>query len=273
MLYQPILSHENSLAVCFENLGDFPTHKHYEIEVLYCAKGSYKVIVNNEPHILRHGDVAFIPCLVPHETVKTEEDSRQLLIEAGPLFLGNYFDRLSSVEIKSYVFTLEESEFGKKIKVLLDEIINEKVTFQPNDLIIRGNVAKCFGLVLNEIASEKKFALKNDNHKIKSIEKVLDLIHRNYAEQICIDSASRVAGYGKSNFCKIFKSTTGFTFHQYLNNYRIERSKFFLKHTEKSVFEIAEIVGFNDSKTYCRVFKEVVGATPKSYQNKNTLKD
>lgn len=114
MLYQPILSHENSLTVGLADLGDFPAHKHYEIEVLYCAKGSCKVIINNEPYLLNVGDVAFIPCLVPHETVKTEENSCQLLIEAGPLFLGNHFDRLSSIEMESFVFTLTESEFGKK---------------------------------------------------------------------------------------------------------------------------------------------------------------
>ncbi len=265
MLYQPILSHENSLTVGLDNLGDFPIHKHYEIEVLYCAEGSCKVIINNEPYVLNVGDVAFIPCLAPHETVKTEENSRQLLIEAGPLFLGNYFDRLSSIEIKSFVFTLSESEFGKKIKALLDEIIEEKIKFQPNDLIIRGNAAKCFGLVLNEISPADKVAHKKDTPKIKNIEKVLDLIHRNYTEKISVDIAAEVAGYGKSNFCKIFKNTTGVTFHQYLNNYRIERSKFFLKHTDMSVSEIAESVGFSDSKTFCRVFKEVTGITPKGF--------
>ncbi len=265
MLYQPILSHENSLTVGLADLGDFPTHKHYEIEVLYCAKGSCKVIINNEPYLLNVGDVAFIPCLVPHETVKTEENSCQLLIEAGPLFLGNHFDRLSSIEMESFVFTLTESEFGKKIKALLDEIIEEKSKFQPNDLIIRGNAAKSFGLVLNEISTEEKSAPKRDKHKINNIEKVLDLIHRNYSEKISVDLAADVAGYGKSNFCKIFKNTTGVTFHQYLNNYRIERSKFFLKHTDMSVSEVAEIVGFSESKTFCRVFKEIMGITPKSF--------
>ncbi len=274
MLYQPILSHKNSLAVVLENLGDFPIHRHYEIEILYCAKGSYKVIINNEPNLLTEGMLAFIPCLVPHETIKNNEDSLQLLIEAGPLFLGEYFDKISFSQLSSLVIELNKNEFGKKIQPLLDEIIEQKTNFQPNELIIKGNVAKFFGLFLSEISYNEKDIHQKDKLKIKNIEKVLDLIHHSYSEQITIDLAAQVAGYGKSNFCKIFKSTTGVTFHQYLNSYRIDRSKFFLKHTDMSIFEVGEMVGFNDSKTFCRVFKEITGTTPKGFsKSKNTLRD
>ena len=116
MLYQPILSHENSLNVVLENLGDFPVHKHFEIEVLYCVNESYKIIINNEPYLLKDGFLAFIPCLVPHETIGTSDNSVQLLIEAGPLFLGDYFDTITSLEMDDFVFDLNKSDFGLKTK-------------------------------------------------------------------------------------------------------------------------------------------------------------
>ncbi len=265
MLFQPILNHENSLAVILETLGDFTLHKHYENEILYCTKGSYKVIINNEPYILNERTLAFIPSFVPHETKETEKDSLHLLIEAGPLFLGDFFDSVSNLSLKTPVFNLDKNDFGCKIKLLLEEIIEEKQKILPNELIIRGNVTKFFGLFLNEFSAIEPIEKKNDTLKIKNIEKVLDLIYHSYSEKITVDLAAEIAGYGKSNFCKIFKNTTGFSFHQYLNRYRIERSKFFLKHSDMSVFEIAETVGFNDSKTYCRVFKEITGATPKEF--------
>lgn len=265
MLYQPILNHENSLAVALENLGDFPLHKHYEIEILYCAKGSYKIIINNEPYLIKEGYLAFISCLVPHETKETNENSLHLLIEAGPLFLGDYFDKITALSFNSPIFRLNETEFGKEIKKLLEEIIEQKLNLQGNKLIIRGNVTKLFGLFLQEFSFNEQKEERKDTVKIINIEKVLDLIHRSYSEKITVTQAAQVAGYGKSNFCKIFKNTTGVTFHQYLNRYRTERSKFFLRHSDMSVFEIAENVGFSDSKTYCRVFKELTGMTPKEF--------
>lgn len=265
MLFQPVLSHENSLVVILENMGDFTLHKHYENEILYCAKGSYKVIINNEAYILQKGSLAFIPSFIPHETEKTEKDSLHLLIEAGPLFLGDFFDSVSTLSLKMPILKLNESDFGNKIELLLEEIIEEKKKFLPNELIIRGNVTKFFGLFLNEFSAIEHQNEKKDTIKIKNIEKVLDLIYHSYAEKITIELAAEISGYGKSNFCKIFKNTMGISFHQYLNRYRTERSKFFLKHSDMSVSEIAETVGFNDSKTYCRVFKEITGITPRKY--------
>lgn len=270
MLFQPILNHKNSLAVVLENLGDFTLHKHYENEILYCAKGSYKIIINNEPHILNKGNLAFIPSFVPHETQGIESNSLHLLIEAGPLFLGDFFDSVSNIALKTPIFKLDENEFGKKIKLLLDEIVEEKTKISPNELIIRGNATKFFGLFLNEFSVIEQIKEKKETVKIKNIEKVLDLIYHSYSEEIPIELAAETAGYGKSNFCKIFKNTTGVTFHRYLNQYRTERSKFFLKHSDMPVFEIAEIVGFSDSKTFCRVFKEITGTTPKEFSKSKT---
>ena len=266
MLFQPILNHENSLAVVLENLGDFPLHKHYENEILYCSKGSYKVIINNEPYVLSEGTLAFVQSFIPHETKETEQNSLHLLIEAGPLFLGTFFDSVSSLSMKTPVFGLDDNGIGRKIKPLLEEIVEEKKKLLPNELIIRGNVIKLFGLFFEEFSSAEPYKEKKDNIKIKNIEKILDLIYHRYSEKITVDLAAEITGYGKSNFCKIFKNTTGISFHQYLNKYRIERSEFFLKHTDMPVFEIAETVGFNDSKTFCRVFKEMTGCTPTEFQ-------
>ena len=112
---------------------------------------------------------------------------------------------------------------------------------------------------------QRRYPHSKNAVNIKNIEKALDLIFHRYSEKISVDLAAEITGYGKSNFCKIFKNTTGFSFHQYLNRYRIERSKFFLKHSDMPVFEIAETVGFSDSKTYCRVFKEITGFTPTQF--------
>ena len=265
MLFQPVLNHENSLVVILENMGDFTLHKHYENEILYCTKGSYKVIINNEPYTIKSGTLAFIPSFVPHETKETEKDSLHLLIEAGPLFLGDFFDSVSNLSLNTPILQLNENLFENKIRQLLEEIIEEKKNLLPNELIIRGNVTKFFGLFLNEFSTIESDKNKSDTTKIKNIEKVLDLIYHSYSEKITVDLAAEISGYGKSNFCKIFKNTMGISFHKYLNTYRIERSKFFLKHSDMSVFEIAETVGFNDSKTYCRVFKEITGITPKEF--------
>ena len=267
MLYQPILNNRNSPIVTLGEIGNFTVHRHYEVELVYSVKGSYKIILNNEQYLLKEGMMIFIPGFMPHEAVATAENSLQLLIEAGPLFLGDYFDEISSIVLKNPVLDLKASEFGKKINIILSEIIEAKKEFTvSNNLIICGNVTKLFGYFAKEFSAESKDVNIKNANKFKNIEKVLDLIHYNFNENLTVEKAALISGYGKSNFCKIFKNITGISFHQYLNNYRIERSKFYLRNSDSAVFEIAEIVGFNDSKSFCRVFKEITDKTPMEYK-------
>lgn len=268
MLYQPILNNRNSPIVTLGEMGNFTVHRHYEVELVYSVKGSYKIVLNNEPYLLKEGMMIFIPGFMPHEAVATAENSLQLLIEAGPLFFGDYFDEISSIVLKNPVLDLKESEFGKKIDIILSEIIEAKKEFTvSNNLIICGSITKLFGYFAKEFSSESKAVNIKNANKFKNIEKVLDLIHYNFNENLTVEKAALISGYGKSNFCKIFKNITGKSFHQYLNNYRIERSKFYLRNSDLAVFEIAEIVGFNDSKSFCRVFKEITDKTPKEYKS------
>jgi AraC-like DNA-binding protein len=82
-----------------------------------------------------------------------------------------------------------------------------------------------------------------------------------------VDDAANATGYGKSNFCKIFKLAYGESFHKILNRHRIENACYFLGETDFSVAEIAEKVGFIDIKTFYRVFKQVTGRTPCEFRN------
>lgn len=266
MLYQPILNRENSLVVALGEMGDFAAHRHYETEIIYCTSGNYKIIVNNEPYLLSEGMLVFIPGFTPHEAVACENGGWALLIEAGPVFLQQYYDRISKIEIPEICMSTRESPQYREIKAVIEEIIRERENpTRGSDLIIQGSVAKLFGLFLNMSSTDDLSDTGKDNATIGNIEKVLDLVHHCYSEKISVDTAADVAGYGKSNFCKIFKNSMGISFHKYLNNYRVERAKFYLKHTDMTVLNIAESTGFSDSKTFCRVFKEVTGKTPKEY--------
>jgi len=81
-----------------------------------------------------------------------------------------------------------------------------------------------------------------------------------------VEDAAAVTGYGKSNFCKIFKNITGETFHDALNRRRVENACFYLRETAVTVTDIAPLTGFSDAKTLCRVFKAVTGMSPGQYR-------
>ena len=54
---------------------------------------------------------------------------------------------------------------------------------------------------------------------------------------------------------------------RYLNNLRIEKAKELLRSTDLQVMEIADQVGYFDSKYFSRQFKLAVGLTPAQYRS------
>lgn len=106
-------------------------------------------------------------------------------------------------------------------------------------------------------------------HAIKYIEK-------NYSKEILIDDICSELNINKCYFCSIFKKETGLTFSNYLNNYKIEKSKELLKNPNLSLLDISLSVGYNNQSYFSTVFKKITSKTPLEFRddflkNKNTF--
>ena len=86
-------------------------------------------------------------------------------------------------------------------------------------------------------------------------------------DHIKIDDICSHLNINKSYFCRLFKSEMGLTFSQFLNAYRIERSKELLKKKEYSILDVAMEVGYNNHNYYSSLFKKFNKITPLDYRN------
>ncbi|MBS6643102.1 MAG: helix-turn-helix transcriptional regulator [Clostridiaceae bacterium] len=75
----------------------------------------------------------------------------------------------------------------------------------------------------------------------------------------------------KSYISRIFKEVTGFTINEYQNVSRVQQAKHLLLHSEYSVTEISERLGFESITYFERVFKKYVDTTPLKYRKKGTF--
>lgn len=65
---------------------------------------------------------------------------------------------------------------------------------------------------------------------------------------------------------RLFKQVAGQTFTEYLTKYRLEKACELLDHTEMTVNEISDEVGFTNSSYFYIVFKKNMGCTPTQYR-------
>lgn len=121
-----------------------------------------------------------------------------------------------------------------------------------------------FLFVINELLNTNDISEKLD--KAVFLQKINDYIEDNYKNKISIPEMCKQLFVGTTYFYSYFKQYKGITFTEYLTNYRIEKAKQLLIHTQKSISTIAEEVGFLDNGYFAKVFKVHCGTTPSKYR-------
>jgi two-component system response regulator YesN len=96
---------------------------------------------------------------------------------------------------------------------------------------------------------------------------MIDYIKDNYDKRISLTDLSEEYDVSTVYLNSKFKEETSYTFNDFLNRYRILKSIEFLKEGDLMIYEIAELVGFQDYKYFSQVFKKYVGSSPTDFMN------
>ncbi|GAB6085885.1 AraC family transcriptional regulator [Alkaliphilus crotonatoxidans] len=102
----------------------------------------------------------------------------------------------------------------------------------------------------------------SDAHIIKAI----NYIHNNLGEDLTLERVAEHVNLSRCYFCTQFKKETRLSFSNYLAHARIEKSKFLLTHSDKSILDIAILLGFNSQNYFTTQFKKFTGMTPKKFR-------
>jgi AraC-like DNA-binding protein len=128
--------------------------------------------------------------------------------------------------------------------------------FALKELLIRLMQTQARGMMEKNIAKNKS-----------RIGFAVDYIKKNLHQKLSIDSIAKLAYVSKSNFFKMFKDELGTSPNEFILQERINKAKELLA-SQNSIKETAYQTGFSDTNYFTRVFKQLVGVTPKSYQDK-----
>jgi len=111
----------------------------------------------------------------------------------------------------------------------------------------------------------QSFVRNHNDEKVLEVQLWLD---DHYTSPLGINNLAEQFGFGQRNFKRRFKDATGQNPVQYLQNLRLEKAKYLLEVSKSSIKTITYDVGYEDSNSFCRLFKERVGITPGAYRKK-----
>jgi two-component system response regulator YesN len=93
----------------------------------------------------------------------------------------------------------------------------------------------------------------------------MNWIHANYQGSLSLQQFASEHHVSLGHLSRLFKSQTGYNFSDYVIGYRIGKAKELLADGTSRPSEVGELVGYEDAKHFCHLFKRLTGETPTAY--------
>jgi len=121
------------------------------------------------------------------------------------------------------------------------------------------------------VAGEKSGGIGQCHHSgyVKysfAVQKTIEYIRKHYSEKLTLHDIAENVQLSEGYLCARFSKETGKGFLEFLNEVRIEQAKILLKQTNLKVYEIAEKVGYSNTKYFTDVFKKITGMAPLKFK-------
>lgn len=95
-----------------------------------------------------------------------------------------------------------------------------------------------------------------------------EYMENHYRENLTLEVLAGVVHMNSYYFSSFFKKNSGENFKDYLNKIRMKHAVSLLVSTDKKTAEIAQEVGFRDSRSFSELFQRFYGETPSAYRKR-----
>lgn len=101
-----------------------------------------------------------------------------------------------------------------------------------------------------------------------SITQAVAYIDDHYMNKLTLRELAGYLYINESSLSKLFRQELGVNFTDYLNKVRIDHSIELMQIADMNLLEIAVLVGFEDQSYFTKIFKKVMGTTPRQHKLK-----
>lgn len=248
------------------------THYHRSYEVFYLYSGTRKFFIRDSVYPIQQGDIILVDSNVVHRTSELSEPNheRAVLHYDLPFFDGLAPEDtallLGSFAASHPIIRLNIQE-QLHVETLLGSLLNELNEQAPGYLLHIHNKSVELLLYIARYILKRKAVPDNTLSPVQ--QKVTDIIrhiNQHYREPLLLDDIAKQFFISKGHLCRVFKEVSGFGFSQYINITRIREAEHLLRTTDWSITHISEQCGFENFSHFGRVFKKLVGMSPREYR-------
>ncbi|WP_289285980.1 response regulator transcription factor [Parablautia intestinalis] len=133
---------------------------------------------------------------------------------------------------------------------------------------------KCFLQKVLADCEEQLHALWAEKGKNSLVFRAISYTDNNcYSPDFMVQQVASHVGLSKNYFLTLFRQETGQRFWDYVTGLRMERAKQLLRETDKTVYEVSIMVGYESEYHFSRKFKKIIGIKASEYRRNTVTSD
>lgn len=180
------------------------------------------------------------------------------------LYIGNMlYDRRESffrIKKASRLTGVDETKLINELKYA------ENITDASKYIKIAEIIESYIRLLYEKITSSPDYV--KPSYTSSKLWEILDYVNYNYTKNITLKQLSKLFFINEKYLGKLLKTHYKMSFHEYLNNLRLNAAENLLKTTSKTIIEIAFDCGYHSVNYFNRRFYKKYNVTPTEYRKK-----
>lgn len=253
------------------DVGFFPKAKaHYrereegadQYILIYCTDGKGIVEVDGKSYSLKKAEAFCIPRGKKHKYYADDQDPWSILWIHFKGESTKYFplDECRTVQINSKYSENRMTGFFNLIFRVLDR------NYTMGNFIYLSQV-------LSLLLAEVYYREKADESSVqdKHVTMVIRFMYKNLSKQLTLENISKEVELSKSYLHFIFKEQTGRAPVDFFIHLKMQEACKLLQSTDLYIYEVSTKLGYPDPYYFSRIFKKVVGVSPKEYKKGDYL--
>ena len=261
------MAHPLIRAAYLTDVGFFPKAKEHYREreegadqyiLIYCTEGKGIIEVEDQIYRLEKSDAFCIPRNVRHKYYADEKEPWSILWVHFKGENTNYFP----LEERKMVH-INSRHSDNRMMVLFNLLFR---VLERNYTI--GNfiyISQVLSLILSEIYFREK--VDESSVQDRHVTMVIRYMYQHLRENLTLEEISEEVRLSKSYLNAVFKAQTGKSPVEFFIHLKMQEACKLLKSTDYYIYEVSSELGYTDQYYFSRIFKKVVGVSPKDYKN------
>lgn len=274
----------DKLAVISGEQGNVKMHKHNFFELAYVIDGTSVHSLNEKENVLKKGDYfiidygsrhaysesinfTIINCLFLPEMIENSFTGCKSFEELIKFCLIRYSKQYYGLTAVNRIFHDGDGKVLKLLKSLQDEYETKQIGFRE---IFRCNMLEILIIMMRQMIQSEKSEIHNKVQNT-TVLKMIYFMDNHFQTKAVVSLYCKEYHYSPQYISRLFKSETGITAQEYIQNIRIEKSCTLLAGSNLQIQEIARLVGYEDVKFYTKLFRKKLKMSPGEYRKVSEL--